>query len=138
MFFNSIRQKPTSGACPKADLHLHAGSIVIRRLHLSEKACERFATREQASQGAPNRCYRRNLIERSQAAPSLVEALPRATSDGWCCPLLDARRCQGAIDFYKQALGTEEIGERVKMDDGRIMNAKIDVNGASVMLMDPS
>ena len=31
----------------------------------------------------------------------------------------------------------EEIGERVKMDDGRIMNARIDVNGASVMLMDP-
>jgi len=49
--------------------------------------------------------------------------------------MLDGAR--GAIDFYEQALGTEEIGERVKMDDGRIVNARIDVNGASVMLMDP-
>jgi uncharacterized glyoxalase superfamily protein PhnB len=42
-----------------------------------------------------------------------------------------------AIEFYKRALGAEEVGERARMDDGRILNVRIDVNGGSIMLMDP-
>jgi PhnB protein len=56
---------------------------------------------------------------------------------GGVVPYLMLDGAGAAIDFYKQALGAEEIGERVKMEDGRIMNARIDVNGASLMLMDP-
>jgi hypothetical protein len=44
----------------------------------------------------------------------------------------------GRHRLLQAALATEEIGERVKMDDWRIMNAKIDVTGPSEMLMDPS
>jgi PhnB protein len=56
---------------------------------------------------------------------------------GGVVPYLMLDGASAAIDFYKQALGAEEIGERAKMEDGRIMNARIDVNGNSVMLMDP-
>jgi len=35
----------------------------------------------------------------------------------------------GAINFYKRALGAEEFGERAKMEDDRILNARVDVNG---------
>jgi PhnB protein len=42
-----------------------------------------------------------------------------------------------AIDFYKRALGAEEVGDRATLEDGRILNSRIDVNGGSVMLMDP-
>ncbi len=56
---------------------------------------------------------------------------------GSVVPYLMLDGAAGAIDFYKRALGAEEIGERAKMDDGRILNARIEVNGGSVMLMDP-
>jgi uncharacterized glyoxalase superfamily protein PhnB len=42
-----------------------------------------------------------------------------------------------AIDFYVRAFGAEEVGERALMEDGRIMNCRVDINGGSVMLMDP-
>jgi PhnB protein len=56
---------------------------------------------------------------------------------GGITPYLMLDGAAGAIAFYKRALGAEEIGERVKMDDGRICNSRIDVNGGSIMLMDP-
>src|SRR5215210_128247 len=65
--------------------------------------------------------------ERSHAEPLKGGIVPYLMLDG----------AGAAIGFYKQALGAEEIGERAKMEDGRIMNARIDVNGNSVMLMDP-
>lgn len=52
-------------------------------------------------------------------------------------PYLMLDGAAAAIDFYTSALGAEEIGERTQMDDGRILNARIDVNGGSIMLMDP-
>src|SRR4051794_39937592 len=45
---------------------------------------------------------------------------------GGVVPYLMLDGAGAAIDFYKQALGAEEIGERVNMEDGRIMNARID------------
>lgn len=51
-------------------------------------------------------------------------------------PYLTLDRATDAIDFYRRALGAEEVGERTVME-GRICNARIDVNGASIMLMDP-
>ena len=57
--------------------------------------------------------------------------------NGGVVPYLMLDGAAGAIDFYKRALGAEEFGERAKMADGRILNARIDVNGGSIMLMDP-
>ena len=55
---------------------------------------------------------------------------------GGVVPYLMLENAAGAIDFYKQALGAEEVGQRALMEDGRIMNSRIDVNGGSIMLMD--
>jgi len=56
---------------------------------------------------------------------------------GGVVPYLMLDGAAAAIDFYALALGAEEVGERAKMEDGRILNARIDVNGGSIMLMDP-
>src|SRR5690349_5112222 len=56
---------------------------------------------------------------------------------GGVVPYLMLEGAAGAIDFYKRALGAEEIGDRATMADGRILNARIDVNGGSLMVMDP-
>ena len=56
---------------------------------------------------------------------------------GGVVPYLMLDGAAAAIDFYKRALGAEEIGQRATMADGRILNARIDVNGGSIMLMDP-
>jgi len=50
------------------------------------------------------------------------------------CLMLDGARAPSTSTSKR--LAPEEIGERV-MDLGRIMNASIEINGASVMLMDP-
>jgi len=68
------------------------------------------------------------LNERIETAPPLK---------GGVVPYLMLDGAAEAIDFYKRALGAEEVGERAKIEDGRILNARIDVNGGSVMLMDP-
>ncbi|MBZ6077221.1 VOC family protein [Microvirga puerhi] len=73
-------------------------------------------------------------------AESTVSERPadlRAPLKGGVVPYLMLDGAAAAIDFYKKALDAEEIGERAKMDDGRILNARIDVNGGSIMLMDP-
>ena len=57
--------------------------------------------------------------------------------NGGVVPYLMLDGAAAAIEFYKQALGAEEVGPRAKMQDGRILNARIDVNGGSIMLMDP-
>lgn len=67
-------------------------------------------------------------IEQRKAAPRLK---------GGVVPYLMLDGAADAIEFYKRALGAEEVGERAKMEDGRIMNARIDVNGGSIMMMDP-
>jgi uncharacterized glyoxalase superfamily protein PhnB len=56
---------------------------------------------------------------------------------GGLTPYLMLSDASAAIDFYKRAFGAEEIGDRVKMEDGRLMNSRVDINGASLMLMDP-
>lgn len=56
---------------------------------------------------------------------------------GGIVPYLMLDGAAAAIGFYQRALGAEEVGKRTKMEDGRILNARIDVNGGSVMLMDP-
>lgn len=65
--------------------------------------------------------------KRKKAAPLKGGVVPYLMLDG----------AAAAIDFYRRALGAEEIGERARMDDGRILNARVDINGGSVMLMDP-
>lgn len=62
---------------------------------------------------------------------------PMPALKGGVTPYLMLDGAAEAIDFYKRALGAEEVGERALMEDGRIMNARIDVNGGSIMLMDP-
>jgi PhnB protein len=65
---------------------------------------------------------------------------PAATSltlKGGVVPYLMLDGADAAIEFYKRALGAEEIGERTRMEDGRIMNAGVNINGGSIMLMDP-
>lgn len=56
---------------------------------------------------------------------------------GGITPYLMLDGADDAIAFYQQALGAELVGGAHRMDDGRVLNARIDVNGASLMLMDP-
>ncbi len=73
----------------------------------------------------------------SDAVPN-AECKPAAIPlKGGVVPYLMLDGAAAAIDFYMKALGAEEVGERAKMPDGRLMNARIDVNGGSIMLMDP-
>jgi uncharacterized glyoxalase superfamily protein PhnB len=67
-------------------------------------------------------------IKRTEAAKPLK---------GGVVPYLMLDGAATAIGFYQRALGVTEVGERVKMEDGRILNACIEVNGGSIMLMDP-
>lgn len=57
--------------------------------------------------------------------------------NGGIVPYLMLEDAAGAMEFYKRAFGAKEIGDRAKMEDGRIMNARVDINGGSLMLMDP-
>ena len=66
--------------------------------------------------------------EASLAAPALK---------GGVVPYLMLEGADDALEFYKRALGAEEVGERARMPYGRIMNSRVDINGGSVMLMDP-
>jgi uncharacterized glyoxalase superfamily protein PhnB len=52
-------------------------------------------------------------------------------------PYLTLEGAAEAIAFYQRAFGAEEVGSRALLDDGRILNSRVDVNGASIMLMDP-
>jgi PhnB protein len=64
----------------------------------------------------------------SKAVPLAGGIVPYLTLDG----------AAEAIDFYVRAFAAEPIGERAMMPDGRrIMNARVDINGNSLMLMDP-
>ena len=56
---------------------------------------------------------------------------------GGVVPYLMLDGAAAAIGFYQRAFGATEVGERVKVEDGRILNACIEVNGGSIMLMDP-
>lgn len=56
---------------------------------------------------------------------------------GGIVPYLMLPGADAAIDFYAKAFGASEVGNRARMPDGRIMNARVDINGASLMLMDP-
>ncbi len=60
----------------------------------------------------------------------------RPALKGGVVPYLMLENTDDAIEFYKRALGAEEVGERARMPDGRIMNSRVDINGGSVMLMD--
>ena len=57
--------------------------------------------------------------------------------NGGVVPYLMVEGAAEAIEFYKQALGAVEVGPRAPMPDGRLMNSRVDINGGSVMLMDP-
>jgi PhnB protein len=72
----------------------------------------------------------------SDARPETSTETP-APLKGGIVPYLMLENAAGAIDFYKRAFGAEEIGSRARMEDGRLMNARVDLNGASLMLMDP-
>ena len=63
-------------------------------------------------------------------------ASPAVPLKGGVVPYLMLDGTDQAIEFYKRALGAEEVGERSRMPDGRIMNSRVDINGGSVMLMD--
>ena len=56
---------------------------------------------------------------------------------GGVVPYLMVEGAAKAIEFYKRALGAEEVGARAEVGDGRLMNSRVDINGGSVMLMDP-
>ncbi|MFN7180179.1 VOC family protein [Hyphomonas sp.] len=54
---------------------------------------------------------------------------------GLLSPHLTCRNCAGAIAFYKEAFGAEEM-MRLPGPDGRLLHAAIRVNGSMVMLTD--
>jgi PhnB protein len=51
-------------------------------------------------------------------------------------PYLAISGAQDAIDFYTRAFGAVQHGESAKAEDGRIMNAGLEINGGILMLMD--
>lgn len=72
-----------------------------------------------------------------QAEATLDRPKARAPLKGGVVPYLMLDGAADAIEFYKRAFGAVEVGDRAKMPDGRLMNARIDVNGGSIMMMDP-
>lgn len=56
---------------------------------------------------------------------------------GGVVPYLMLDGADKAIAFYSKAFGAVPVGMVARMDDGRVMNARVDINGGSVMLMDP-
>ena len=72
-----------------------------------------------------------------QAEATIERPKARAPLKGGVVPYLMLDGAAAAIEFYKRAFGAVEIGDRAKMEDGRLMNARIDVNGGSIMLMNP-
>lgn len=73
----------------------------------------------------------------SQAQSAAEPASDPLPLKGGIVPYLMVEGAEKAIEFYKKALGAEEIGARHRMPDGRIMNSRVDINGNSLMLMDP-
>ena len=65
------------------------------------------------------------------------KSAPQTPLKGGVVPYLMVEGAAEAIEFYKRALGAEEVGGRAEMGDGRLMNSRVDVNGGSIMLMDP-
>lgn len=52
-------------------------------------------------------------------------------------PHLSSKDAGAAIEFYKQAFGAEENGERMLMDDGkRIMHCELKINDGMLMIAD--
>ena len=72
-----------------------------------------------------------------QAEATLERPKARAPLKGGVVPYLMVEGAAKAIDFYTRAFAAEEVGGRAAMDDGRLLNARVDINGGSVMLMDP-
>jgi uncharacterized glyoxalase superfamily protein PhnB len=63
----------------------------------------------------------------------LVDACPKGFSS--VTPHLVIKDCANAIDFYKKALGAQEIYQS-KMPDGKIMHAMIQIGNSVIMLAD--
>ena len=53
--------------------------------------------------------------------------IPYATVDG----------ADEAMNFYTRAFGAVPQGQITRSDDGRILNAAVEINGGLIMLMDP-
>ena len=64
-------------------------------------------------------------------------ACERVPLKGGIVPYLMLENASDAMAFYARAFGAEEVGQRARMPDGRLMNARVDINGHSLMLMDP-
>lgn len=63
----------------------------------------------------------------------MVDAIPKGFSS--VTPHLIIKDCGAAIDFYKKALGADEI-YRSLMPDGRVMHAMIKIGNSFVMMAD--
>src|SRR4051794_41471661 len=72
-----------------------------------------------------------------QAEATLERPKARAPLKGGVVPYLMLDGAADAIEFYKRAFGAEEVGDRAAMPDGRLMNARIDVNGGPIIVIDP-
>lgn len=68
---------------------------------------------------------------------AMDQPTPSKPLRGGIVPYLMLQDAAGAINFYEKALAAEEVGKRAMMEDGRILNARIDINGGSLMVMDP-
>lgn len=52
-------------------------------------------------------------------------------------PHLSSKDAGAAIEFYKNAFGAEEQGERMLMEDGkRVMHCELKINGGMLMIAD--
>jgi uncharacterized glyoxalase superfamily protein PhnB len=63
----------------------------------------------------------------------LTDACPKGFSS--VTPHLVIKDCANAIDFYKKALGAQEIYQS-RMPDGKIMHAMIQIGNSIIMLAD--
>lgn len=63
----------------------------------------------------------------------MTDACPKGFSS--VTPHLVIKDCADAIDFYKKALGAQEIYQN-KMPDGKVMHAMIQIGNSVIMLAD--
>jgi PhnB protein len=68
--------------------------------------------------------------DQSQPVTPIPEHLHAVT------PRIVIRGAAAAIDFYREAFGAEELGERFADPDGRVIHAEVQIGDSVVMLTD--
>ena len=66
----------------------------------------------------------------------MSDAIPMSRLMQGVIPYLAYDKADDAIAFYETAFGAVQRGEATRNDEGRVLNASLEINGGCLMLMD--